>query len=479
MRQNRVSGDLADARPLLNPRSVAVVGASPDSRKTMSSATLIQLQAAGYTGNVYPINPKYDAIGDYRCYPDLRSLPEVPDAVVIVVPAAAVPPVLADCAELGVPLVNIVSAGVTDEALAPFPTEHTRLLGPESMGVINVHDRYVSRAATNGIPLAQVRGGGIAVITQSGAAGNTLYNLTASLDGGMAYTVNAGRSHDLTLWNVAATVIEDPRVTVLMCAAEGIGDERAFVSVAQRCHELGKQMLCVVVGYSEAAQEAVRSHSGGIAGSAKVDEQVMRRLGVIRCADYSEMARLAVLFEKWGRPDTTDQGSLAVIAYSGGEAALIADTAARLGVELAPPSPALAGALARSFPEITPHNPLDPTSRVLADPARVAELFEILLSADDAYSEVLVATPVYGPTIAEARVGVLAESVQRLGAGRRIAISTWRARGLTEQAEQTLRDANLTYLGTSLETLAVYHDWASVTADGDDPLLRKEGPPWC
>jgi acyl-CoA synthetase (NDP forming) len=449
---------------LLNPGSVAIIGASTDAANLISSASLSNLESCGYSGQIYPVNPRHAELGGRPCYPSVGAIPEPPDTAIIVVPAPAVRAAVQDCIDAGVGSVTIVSGGVDEAALAGLPTTRTRVLGPEAVGVINVPDHYVSRAAANHFPFEQVTPGGLAIVTQSGAACNTLFNLAVAKHAGVAFAVNTGRSRDLTIWDFAAAAADDARVTAVIFVAEGIGDPARFAAAARRCRQAGKPLVGLVVGYSEAAREAVRSHSGGLAGSKAVHAAAFARLGVVSCQGYEELIHTAMLFDRWGArrdgPPPAEPG-LAIVSFSGGEAALLADHAAALGVPLRPPGDELARRLSERLPEITPHNPLDPTTRVLSDPDRVAELFGILLAGGtESYSETLAALPVYAPQFAERRVAVLRRGLAGSD-GKRIAVSTWAAPGLTEQTEALIRAAGFTYVGNSLETLSAYRNWAS------------------
>jgi len=358
---------------------------------------------------------------------------------------------LAECDAAGIRAATVVSGGVAEELRSAVASLELRVLGPESLGVTNLVDRYVPRAVANQRPPEDTQAGGIAIVTQSGATSNILFNCAQSAGAGVAYSVNTGREFDIGVWELVDHLVDDDRVTTFMVVPEGIRDPERLVAAASRAQAAGKPIVLVHLGRSAAGAAAIRSHSGALAGAGDVHAEAFRRLGIVVVDDYADLWRTAALFERRGVVRSPSrQRRLGVLSLSGGEGALIADLASRAGLSLVPLSSATEAAMAAEFPECSPANPLDPTSKVLTDESRTGRLVELLLDGEQ-FTDLLVALPVYSPEFARQRLPPVLAAVKRAPSG--VVVSSWSAPPLTDIAESMIRGSGVVWLGSSVDTV--------------------------
>jgi acyl-CoA synthetase (NDP forming) len=450
-------------KALLAPTSVAIVGASGDPDNLIASAPLENLRDFGYAGKIYLVNPARSQISGITCYPAISALPEVPDAAIVTVAADQVAASLTELDQAGVAAATVVTAG-TD----PFePLEQLRVLGAESLGVTNLLDRYVARAARNQRCPPSTRTGSIALITQSGAMSNVLFNRLQSAGGGVAMSLNTGSELDLTVWDFVQTLAEDDRISCFAVIVEHVKKPELFVSAATRALELGKPIVLLELGRSRLGREAVRTHSGSIAGSAAVHREVYRRLGILTTDDLDELWRTALLFSEWGVPRVPrTERRLGIVTLSGGEAALLADRCEAAGLELPPLDPAVQAILQAKYPESGRLNPLDPTTRILSDRSRIDGLLATVLG-DNSFTDLLVSFPVYNETFALSRLPPALSALEQVNA--RVLVATWPAPPMTDAEVAMISRAGVASIGSSLESLrpiALHMEYGDVVTAG-------------
>lgn len=352
-------------RKLICPGSVAVVGASP--RVDSAGGAIIRtLDAVGFDGELYPVNPRYDEVLGRPCYDTLSALSTTPDAVFIGLPAAPSVGVLEEASRLGVRAAVIHASGYADAGRegARLQRELTRiarvggiaLSGPNNMGVLNVLDRTGMWT----LPLPDARPGPVAIISQSGSAAIALSEDPKQL--GLAYVLTSGNEAVLDISDYLEHVVADDRVRVVLLFIEAIRDPARFEALALQAAIAGKHLIAIKVGRSAGSQAMVRSHTNSIAGNDAMYEAFLRRCGVIRVADFDEMVELAALFVAW--PERTARRGAVMLTMSGGEAALVADLASAADL----PLPALPNAARHRVKKALgtfslPRNPIDAWGR--------------------------------------------------------------------------------------------------------------------
>ncbi|HVW57886.1 MAG TPA: acetate--CoA ligase family protein [Rhizobiaceae bacterium] len=346
--------------PLLKPLSIALVGASR--RPSTPGNTMVRAVATdGYGGRVYPINPKYDEVEGFACYPDLASLPEQVDHVVLGLGNEQLESGLRDAVSHGAKAVTIFAScdvtGTPDDGLADRLIAIAReagivMCGGNCMGFSNpgIGLRVVGYAGA-----IAMKPGGIAFITQSGSAfGALAYNdprLKFSL------CVSSGREFTTTAADYLDWTLDQPETRVVGLFLETARDPARFAQALERADGLGIPIVALKIGRTPLSAHFAAGHSGAIAGDNAAYEALFSKWGVMSVDTLDQLAANLLLFSA-GRPAAV--GGLASLHDSGGEREMVADLAAAHGV----PFGAISGAtLDRLKPHLDsglkPANPLD------------------------------------------------------------------------------------------------------------------------
>jgi acyl-CoA synthetase (NDP forming) len=377
-----------DLRPLFEPRSVAVVGASP--RSWIAETVRDNLRVMGSATRCHFVNPKYDELHGQPCYPSLEALPERPDIAVVALNPLRAGLVTEAAAAAGVPAVIIPGGGVVEggEAAAAMQVEVARiarehgiaLVGPNCMGVV---DLTANSATYIGDVNPYQPRGGVAGIAQLGSVTDAFIHAGSRV--GFSRIVSCGSEVVLDICDYLAYCLDDPETHSVILFVEGFKRPERFLALADRALELGKPIATVKVGRSEQAQAAAVAHSGSLAGEARVTDAALDAAGVIRCHDLDELLETAELFEGTRRTGRgVGHGRTGVVTVSTGEASLIADLAPRTGIDL-PAIPASArDAILAELPTMGyVGNPLDPWGA--DDPSVAYGACFRALAASDAY----------------------------------------------------------------------------------------------
>ncbi len=235
---------------LFNPRSIAVIGASQDSA-SISGQPVVHLQAKGYSGKIFPINPRYEEVAGYKCYPDVRSLPETPDVAVVAVAAKRVPDAMRQVGQCSVPFAVILSSGFAETGeegrlaqreLVEIARAHgVNVIGPNCQGYMNIADRiHVGFGAPYGLTF---RKGSISLTSQSGEFGNSIL-MIADADGlGFRRYVSTGNESITTSLDLFEYFLEDAGTRVIAGYVEGFQDAHRLVSLGRQALRRGKPLL--------------------------------------------------------------------------------------------------------------------------------------------------------------------------------------------------------------------------------------------
>ena len=323
------------------PKAVALIGIPGDTSAPLARP-LVALQAHGFEGRIYPINPRHDHLAGLRCYPSLAALPETPDLAWISVAGARVLGVLDECVQEGVRRAVIVSAGFaeTDDAgrlRQSAITERARrseltVLGPNSIGFANLWDRVplsFSMAVTTPVLLP----GDIAIVSQSGGLGGSVLNRLQDRRLGVSYFISTGNEADVGLTECVDFLLDDPRTKAIVLVLEGIRDGEEFVRVAGRALERDTPIVALRLGLTSVGGRLARSHTGAIVGSRRAWDAVVKRVGIVDVTDVAEIADALT----WSRRANAGPGRrVAVVTSSGGAAVHLADRLTDAGFELPP-----------------------------------------------------------------------------------------------------------------------------------------------
>jgi acetyl-CoA synthetase len=375
-----------DLARLLHPSSVAVFGASerPD---TYSRATLENLAAIGFAGEVWGVNPRYERVLGRDCFPSLSDLPAVPDAVVIAIPAAGVPGVVAEARGLGCGGAVVYAAGF-EEAGAVALADELRaaaggmpVCGPNCDGLIALH----SRVALWGDAFVPPEPGPVALVSQSG---NLVVNALGTRRGLRLHTaVSSGNETVVTTADWLSCLAGEEGVRSVALLLEADGDGPALCEALARCADAGVGVAVVKVGASAAGAGAAAAHTGAVAGDHRVFRALIEEAGAAWADDVHELLEVAkALAVRARRPSD----GLAILTCSGGDSGLGADEATARGLALPPLAPPTIAALRERLPAAaTVANPLDYTAIIWGERETLREIVR-LVGEDPGIGQVLV-----------------------------------------------------------------------------------------
>ena len=354
------------ARRLLNPESIAIVGASSDPKK-YASFPLRNLLAANFPGKIFPVTPRAEEIQGVRCYPAISEVPEVPDLAFLIVDASLVPQVMEECGHKGVKMAFIGASGFNEAGEAGRQRHASvsstakkygiRICGPNTNGVYN---------ALSGLPIGydfshslKLVPGSVAIASHSGALLGSIAHRALGKGPGFSYLVAAGNEMDLDLCDYMEFFLEDEQTRIVALLMEGLEDGERFLELVRRAHKLQKPVVTLKVGRSERGKATTLAHTGRMAGVAEVYAAAFRQFGVISTDTVESFLGAIQLV---GTQPLPTKGRLMVLSASGAGASLMADKAEEYGIELAEISEHTQARIPDRFTDILT-NPFDTAGR--------------------------------------------------------------------------------------------------------------------
>lgn len=379
--------DLTSLRPLLEPRSVAVIGASATPGK-IGYASVESLRAQGFAGAVYPINPKAGAVCGYPAFADMAAVPGEVDLAVLAIPAKGVAAALESCVEKGVGAAAIISSGfaevggegqVAQERLTEIARRGgMRVLGPNCLGIANLS---AGLAVTFSPFFATPMGaGGLGLVSQSGAFGG--YVAMMALDRGLSFSawITTGNEADVDLADGIAYLAGDAATRVILVYMEGARNGPKLIEALKRARAAGKPVIVLKVGRTEVGAEAARSHTAALAGSDAVADALIRQFGAYRARTVAEWFDLGYAYAV-GRPPRNR--SIGLVTISGGVGIMMADEAVSHGLQVEPLNAEAQAKINDLVPFASPRNPVDVTGHVVFDLSLFEQMVEIMAAAED------------------------------------------------------------------------------------------------
>ncbi|WP_194711857.1 acetate--CoA ligase family protein [Noviherbaspirillum soli] len=339
---------IPDARlgqALFSPRSIAIIGASDDPAKT-SGRPVLFLRRAGFQGAIYPVNPRRDTVLGERAWPSVAALPEVPDHAYIVTPTELVLPALEECAAAGIKVASILANGFSEAGPEGLAREERlreicartgiRVVGPNSLGVVNVHRRCMI-TANAAFAEPELPPGGIFVASHSGSMIGALVSRGKERGIGFAGLVSVGNEADLGIGEICLATLDDPDITGYLLFLETIRKGDRLREFALAAAARGKPVAAYKLGRSAAAAELAVSHTGALAGEDDVADTFLKDCGIARVETLEAfieclplMARMPLAHRKSPR--------VGVITTTGGGAAMVVDQLGMRGVQVETPS---------------------------------------------------------------------------------------------------------------------------------------------
>jgi acyl-CoA synthetase (NDP forming) len=331
---------LASIHKMINPESVAIVGATP--RMQYGGRFLNAMLKAKDRVRIYPVNPRYEEIMDVKCYASVSDLPEAPDLVAIVVRYDQVLDVLKESHQKGAKSAIVISAGFSERGiddrsdlqaeLGTFARESgLRFSGPNCLGLANVRDDIWASSSSRG---SDGLSGPVGLICQSGASAFGPFLTRAVEEGiGLSHIISTGNEADLDFCDFARYLLDDDGVKVIAGFIEGFRDARKFTEVAKLAADRGKPIVLIKIGRSDLGAQAARSHTAALTGSDELYDEVFAQYGVTRVQDYDELLEVSHLLAHMPKPS---KRGVAVVSHSGGISSLTADMCGQVGLELPP-----------------------------------------------------------------------------------------------------------------------------------------------
>lgn len=333
---------------LLKPRSVAVIGASADANKT-AGRPIAYLLKHGFKGEIYPVNPRVSDIAGLKCYADIASLPGTPDVAIVLLGADRVLGAVQELSKLGTAAAIILASGYSEigpegalkqEALARAAGS-MRILGPNTIGLVNLSDRIVL-SASSALEMDRFPMGSIAVISQSGGILGSLLSRAAAGGVGLSKLISTSNEVDLDLADFINILADDPATSVIALYVESVRHPARFKAAAIKAARAGKPIVAFKIGRSAAGALAAASHTGAMAGADRMYEALFAHLGIIRAQRFSDLLDISSALVT-GR--ALKGRRVAILTSTGGAGTLVSDSLGLAGFETPPPDAATAARL--------------------------------------------------------------------------------------------------------------------------------------
>ena len=352
---------------LLQPRSVAIIGASADPTKT-AGRPVAYLQKHGYTGQILPVNPKADRIGELPCYADIASLPVVPDVGIVLLGAERAHLAVRDLAARGTAAAIVLASGYTETGEDGARRQRQlieaagsmRLLGPNTIGLVNLTDKIVL-SATGALEMDHFPVGGIGVVSQSGGILGSLLSRASARGIGLSKLISTSNEVDLELADFIDHLADDEATKVIALYVETVRNPAKFRAACLKAARLGKPVVAFKIGRSEAGAAAAVSHTGAMAGADRMYDALFRQTGVLRAQTFSDLLDIPVALAT-GRKLRGNR--VAILTSTGGAGTLVSDDLGLHGFETPAPDAATADALRAlqtGSEAVLDRNPIDVT----------------------------------------------------------------------------------------------------------------------
>ncbi len=396
---------------IFKPSRVAVVGAS-DNPASVGHTVLRNLVGSGYSGVVYPVNPKRESVQGIHAYPDVANLPRTPDLAILCTPADTVPGLVRECGNAGIRGVIITSAGFKEageegraledkvkQESSAFP--ETRIIGPNCLGII-APSLKLNASFAGAMPST----GHVAFISQSGALCTSVLDWALERNIGFSYFVSIGNMLDVNFGDLIDYFGEDPHTQSIILYTESITEPREFMSAA-RAFSKEKPVVAYKSGRFAQSAQAAASHTGALAGEDDVYDAALQRAGIVRVTEIDDVFDCAELIARarapWGP-------RLAIITNAGGPGVMATDALLARDGSLAELSSETLDQLNSALPAFWSRgNPVD----VLGDagPDRFVDATELALADEGVDAALVILTPqaMTDPTATARAMGELAE----------------------------------------------------------------------
>ena len=450
------------------PKTVAIVGAS-EREDSVGYRLLLNMQEAGFSGGLYPVNHKRDTLLGLKAYPDLISVPEDLELVVIATPAASVPSIMRQCGDKGVSAVIIITAGfgelgdegkrLQQEVLTIAHRYNIRMIGPNCLGVVRPSGQ-LNATFGDGV----VKDGNLALLSQSGAVCTAILDWAKAQDIGFSTVVSMGGAADIDLGEVLDYLATDSQTTGILMYVEGIRDARRFLSGLKAAARL-KPVILIKSGRHEAGCKAAMSHTGAMVGGDNVFDAAIARAGVVRVYSISDLFSAArILANNYAVTDNR----LAIITNAGGPGVMSTDRAEDVGIKMAQLSDASLERLNAVLPPHWSHaNPVD----ILGD--ATSERYQNALAVcldDDAVDGILV---ILTPQAMTNPTQVAHSIIDGATGSKKPVLATWTGGARVQEGRNLFANSNVAHFNTPEVAVDAFSFLANYT---QNQILLKQIP---
>ena len=334
--------DVSLTQSFLTPKSIAIIGASADPKKTGSRVQRF-LVSHGYKGKIFPVNPNREEIFGLKCYPNLKSINEQVDHIFVAVDGNKIIETIKDAISIKVKCATILSGGFSESGSEGNELEKyifkiaqkgdLRILGPNSIGLINISDNIILSANAM-LELKDLKKGSLSVISQSGSLIGALLAHGHSRGIGFSKLVSVGNESDLSVGEIGKMLVNDPNTETIILFLETLRNSNEVAEMSRMAHATGKQIICYKLGKSELGKELAKSHTGAIAGNDDAFNAFINHNGIARVEIFETLIEIPNLFKNKQKPESKRVG---IVTTTGGGGAMVVEGLSGSDIEIIDP----------------------------------------------------------------------------------------------------------------------------------------------
>lgn len=329
-----------------NPSSIAIIGASSNEKKT-GSRIQRYLVSHGYKGKIFPVNPNRDNIFGLKCYPNLKKINEKIDHIFIALDGDKIVEAINEAVSLNVNCATILSGGFSESGSAGLDLENKildiankgniRILGPNSIGIINISDSVILSANAM-LELPNLKKGGLSVISQSGSLIGALLAHGASRGIGFSKLISVGNESDLSVGEIGKMLVNDANTDTIILFLETLRNSSEVAEMARLAHKAGKAVITYKLGKSDLGKELAKSHTGAIAGSDEAFNAFIKYNGMSRVEIFETLIEVPNLFKN----KVIAKGKrIGIATTTGGGGAMVVESISSSDIEIINPGPSM------------------------------------------------------------------------------------------------------------------------------------------
>ncbi len=415
---------MLNIKRMLSPKSIAVIGASPDKEK-IRGRILSALISGGFAGQVFPVNPAHKKIQGISAYPSLQSISEPVDLALIAIPATSVANILVECGKMGVKSAIIYSAGfaesgkqasVLQQKISKIAdNQKIAVCGPNSVGCLNtygnVNTSFSPGAKTYDLSSSSnIRKRNVAVVSQSGGLGFAIYNRGVARSIPFSYVISTGNEANVSLLDFVDYLLDQDEVAVIIIIAEQFRDADRLLKVANKALSKKKPLIVAKLGRSKAAKRGALSHTGSMTGSERAYNAVFKHAGIIRADDQDELLDIAAAFVSCPPVKGSNVG---IVTISGGVGVWLADICEKYNLQVPELKKELQDKLRYFIPDYGgASNPVDITAQALEQGGNLSAI-KLLYNCNEINLIIVVAPMTETKMLADEKAELLAITARR------------------------------------------------------------------